>query len=238
MGYGAWATFRLRVPEGKKRMDSLKSPTKWSDETSNAHSHINKEVGMNSMTVVKKGMSKGLAALLLAAAVTVVPTEAAIIAGGSVPLENYFTAVGNEGIDVRAVNVAMTTNVLGYIIINNNAPNSFVLTVTQRNGGFLRLGLAAALPVIATGTGNPFTASQFIHAQTPLGTEAEALTLDATVALPITAGVAGAGTLTGGAQPSALVDYMVEINGTWIAAPTLLAGYYTEVFTVSLVAVM
>jgi hypothetical protein len=193
---------------------------------------------MNSTTNVKKGIGWGLAALAMAVGMLAAPAKAAVVAGGSVPLENYFQSVGNDGINVKAVNAAFTTSVLGYIVIQNNAPNSFVLTITQRNGGFLRLGLAAALPVLATGTGNPFTASQFIHAQTPLGTEAEALTLDATAAVTFVAGPAGTATLTGGAQPTALVDYMIELDATWIAGPTLLAGYYSETFTVSLVAVM
>lgn len=210
---------------------------KWSDETSNAHSHINKEVGMNSMTEVKKGIGRGLAAMALAAAVFAVPSKAAVLCGGAVPLENYFQAWGNDVGDIRVANAAMTTNVLGYVILNNNAPNSFVLTITARNGGFLKAGDAAALPTIDV-DGNPFTGAQFIAAQTPLGTEAEALTTDATVAQAFAAGPAGTATLTGGAQTSALVDYMIEINATWIASPALLAGYYSETFTISLVAVM
>jgi hypothetical protein len=218
-------------------MDSLKSRSKWSDETSNAHSHMNKEVGMNSMTGRKSGIGKGLAALALVAAVCAVPSKAAVLTGGAVPLENYFQAWGNDVGDIRVANAAMTTNVLGYIILNNNAPNSFVLTVTQRNGGFLKAGSAAALPVLGT-TGNPFTGSQLIHAQTPLGTEAEALTTDATAAIAFVAGVAGTAVLTGGAQTTALVDYMIEIDATWAAATALLAGYYSETFTISMVAVM
>ncbi len=193
---------------------------------------------MNSMNEVKKSWRKSLAAVLLVATVSAVPVKAAITAGGAVPLENYFQATGNDGVDVKSANAAFTTNILGTVVIQNNAPNSFIFTVTQRNGGFLRLGLAAALPVIATGTGNPFTGSQFIHSATPMGTEVENLTTDATVAVAITAGAAGAGTLTGGAQTTALVDYKIDIGGTWIAAPTLLAGYYSETFTITLVAVM
>jgi hypothetical protein len=193
---------------------------------------------MKSMTEVKKGIGRGLIAMAMAAAVFAVPSKAAVVAGGAVPLENYFQTTGNDGIDVKAVNAAATTNILGTVVIQNNAPNSFIFTVTQRNGGFLRLGLAAALPVIATGTGNPFTASQFIHSATPMASEVENLTTDATVAVTIVAGAAGAGTLTGGAQTTALVDYKLDIGATWIAAPTLLAGYYSEVFTITLVAVM
>ncbi|HKP98463.1 MAG TPA: hypothetical protein VJ385_22220 [Fibrobacteria bacterium] len=184
---------------------------------------------------------KGFAAVLLAAAVSAVPAKAAMIAGGSVPLENWFQAQGVEGLNISAAGAAKK---LGSIWLNNNAPNSFILTVTERNGGFLRAGLAAAVPaagVAATsaGTGNPFTAVCNIvdGAAQAAGAVWGPIAVFAPAAFA--AFVAGsAGTMTPGAAAVATVNYRVDIDGTWAADATMLAGYYTEVFTISLVAVM
>ena len=210
---------------------------KRSDETSNAHSHINKEVGMNSITEVKKGIGRGLAAMALVAAVLAVPSKAAIIAGGSVPLENYFVAVGYDGLDVRAVGTLAT---LATIYITNNAPNSFSLVVTVAYGGFKRLGSAAGVPVVATGLGNPFTAIEIIDASAGHSLASETMSFGAALATtPIVPGLAASNAAwVPGAQAEASVDYGVDVNATWAAAPTLLAGYYHETITVALTAVM
>ena len=197
---------------------------------------------MKSITRIQTGFKKGLAAVLLAAALSAVPAKAGMVAGGVVPLENYFEAQGLDGLDVTAAGAG---KIIGHIWIWNNAPNSFVLTVKERNGGFLRAGLAAAVPaagVAATsaGTGNPFTAACTIDDGAvspgdkvwgPIAAVAASTAFGAFV-------VGSTGTITGGAAAVATIDYPLDIKGTWSADATMLAGYYTEVFTVSLVAVM
>lgn len=196
---------------------------------------------MKSMNEVKIGWKKGLAAVLLAAAVSAVPAKAAMIAGGSVPLENWFQAQGVDGLDITAAGAAKT---IGSMWINNNAPNSFTLTVTERNGGFLRAGLAAAVPTAgvaagAAGTGNPFTAAcNLVDGAAQAG---DAVWGPTAVFAPVAFGAfvnGSTGVMTPGAASVATVNYRVDIDGTWAADATMLAGYYTEVFTISLVAVM
>ncbi|MEO7425129.1 MAG: hypothetical protein ABI036_08070 [Fibrobacteria bacterium] len=202
---------------------------------------------MKSMNVVKNGWRNGFAAVLLATVVSTVPAKAAMVAGGTVPLENWFIAQGIDGLDIQSVGTSPI--LLGSIFINNNAPQSFVMTVTARNGGFLRAGLAAALPVLgvaagAVGTGNPFAAPCNLvdgaaqAAGATWGPTVTALvTLGAAPGLAFTANNPGsAGTLTGGAASIATSNYRIDVNGSWAATTTMLAGYYVEVFTVGLVA--
>ncbi|GEM_PF-5338093 len=195
---------------------------------------------MKSMIRVQTGFKKGLAAVLLAAAMSAVPAKAGVVAGGTVPLENYFEAQGVDGLDIQSVGTAVN---IANIWINNNAPGSFTLTVTERNGGFLRVGNAAALPVIGAagtpGTGNPFSAAcneTHVAGGTWGPTAVWANHAFSTFTLGSAPG--DHDVLTPGAQDIATVDYKIQIDGTWIATTTMLAGYYTEVFTVSLVAVM
>jgi hypothetical protein len=231
--------YTLKVLRKIKEKDFLKFRKRMSDRISNAQSHVNKEVEMISMNLVKKSWKRGLAGVMLAAIVSAVPSHAAVVAGGTVPLENYFVAYGNTGVDVASANATLATGVLATIYINNNAPNSFSLIVTQQNGGFLRLGLLHGLPTINT-TGNPFTATDIVHTATPsLAPEVKGFTAANLAATALTAGAGGANAVySPGAATTASVEYGVDIRATWIAATTLLAGFYQESFTVSLVAVM
>ena len=192
---------------------------------------------MKSMTEVKKGIGRSIAAVALAAAAFATPSKAAIIAGGSVPLDNYFVAVGYDGLDVRGTGTLAT---LASIYITNNAPNSFSLVVTVAYGGFKRLGSAAGVPVVATGLGNPFTAIEIIDASAGHTLASEVMSFTPALATTaITPGLNASNTAWApGAQAVATVDYGVDVNATWAAAPTLLAGYYREVITVALTAVM
>lgn len=177
-------------------------------------------------------------AVLLVVIFSATPIKAAVIAGGPVPLDNYYIGVGNTGIDVSAANAALATGVLGRLYLNNNAPNSFTLNVTQTYGGFLRIGVAAALPVIATGTGNPFTATDIVHSAVPAVGEVKGFTAADLAATALTAGAGGTVAYSPGAATVASINYTVDIRATWIAAPALLAGFYGERFTVSLIAVL
>lgn len=202
---------------------------------------INKEVGMKSMTEVKKGIGWGLAAVVIAAALSAVPAKAAVLAGGTVPLENYFVAQGVEGLDIAGGSGGAAA-VIGHIWIWNNSPGSFTLTVTGRNGGFLQQGLAAILPAAGTAVsqGNPFSA---------VCTLDDGATATADQVWGPTAAVAASSNFsavapahnvvyTPGVQLVATVDYPFDIMGTWVADATMLAGYYSETFTISLVAVL
>jgi hypothetical protein len=195
---------------------------------------------MKSMDLIKSGWKKGLAVALVAASFSAVPAKAAVVAGGVVPLENWFLAQGIDGLDITAAGAAVT---VASLWINNNAPNSFTLTVTERNGGFLRAGLAAALPVAgvaatSAGTGNPFTAAcNLKDGAAQLGATWGPIAAVASTAFAAPAAGANA-VYSPGAAAVATVNYRLDIDATWAADATMLAGYYTEVFTVSLVAVM
>lgn len=193
------------------------------------------------MTEVKKGMGGIFAAMALAAAVFAVPAKAAILAGGTVPLENYFVAQGVEGLDIKGGSGGAAA-VIGHLWIWNNAPNSFTLTVTGRNGGFLQQGLAAVLPAAgaALTQGNPFSAVCSLDDGATNATDEAWGPTAATVASSAFSAAAPAHNVvySPGVQLSATVDFAFDIKGTWIAAPTLLAGYYSETFTISLVAVL
>ena len=177
--------------------------------------------------------------MLVAVSVGAVPAKAAIVASGTVPLENYFIAQGVQGIDITA---AGTASVVGSIWINNNAPNAFTLVVTERNGGFLKQGLAAAVPVLgvagaAVATGTPFSAVCNLIDGAGTGAVWGRTAVFAPVAFA--AFVNGsAGTYASSAASTATTDFKIDLNATWVANTTLLAGTYTEVFTISLVAVM
>jgi hypothetical protein len=193
---------------------------------------------MRSVNDVTGKLKKVLIGGLMVAAFGAMPANAGLVAGGSVPLENYYMAVGNSGVDVTSANAALATGVLGTIYINNNAANSFTLNVTQTYGGFLRTGLAAGLPVIATGTGNPFTATDIIHSATPDAGEVKGFTAGHLAATALVGAAGGTIAYSPGAATVASVNYSVDIRATWIAAPALLAGFYAEKFTISLIAVM
>lgn len=196
---------------------------------------------MNSMTEVKKGIGRGLAAAALVAAVIAVPSKAAILAGGAVPLENYFVAQGIDGLDVAGGSGGAAA-VIGHIWIWNNSPGSFTLTVTGRNGGFLQQGLAAVMPAAgaALTQGNPFSAVCSLDDGDVNATDEVWGPTAATAASTAFAAAAPGHDVTysPGVQLVATVDFAFDIMGTWVAEPTMLAGYYSETFTISLVAVL
>jgi hypothetical protein len=196
----------------------------------------NKEVGMKSMNRNVRGFSKGIAALLFAAAVSAVPTHAGVVAGGTVPVINTVRAIGNTSIDLSADGA--DANLVAFWV-DNNTPGGFVLDVIMTKGGFAAVGAADALT--ASG-GVPFTAVDVVENTVSntatggaLGATAAAWA-DLAQATPAAAATMTA-PYTSGPQTSATVDYGLMITGDWTADTDLLAGYYTETFTISLVAV-
>jgi len=194
---------------------------------------INKEVGMKSMNR-NKGIGKGIAALLFAAAVSAVPTHAGVVAGGTVPVINTVRAIGNSSIDLSADGAG--SNLVAFWV-DNNTPGGFVLDVVMANGGFAPIGgLVAAgqafdvVDVVENTVSNTATGGT-------LGTGVTAWA-DLTQAAPAAAATMTA-PYTSAAQTTATVDYGLLITADWtVASPqTLLAGYYSETFTISLVAV-
>jgi hypothetical protein len=185
---------------------------------------------MKSMDLIKSGWKKGLAAALVAASFSAVPSYAGIVAGGSVPVINQWRGMGVTGLDVSS---AATAQVIASIWIDNNTAGGFDLTITATNGGFAKPGSTD----ITTGNGVPFTALKGDEAAT---LPADAVLSGAAIAAQLTFStfVGETVTYTAGTQTAATVDYQIDISGTWAADATLLAGYYTETFTVTMVATL
>ena len=189
----------------------------------------------------KKGMGvKALVAGMMLAALSAMPTKAAVVAGGSVPLESYFIAIPSQGIDVASLTAIGAAGKLATIVITNNAPNSFTLSITFTNGGFLQQGLAAGAG--AAGTYNAFTGAQYyLRGRNPLGTVVMGWAVPAAAGATACGGFAAASSCSPaafGAQTAATVDYSVDIEASWAATTTLLAGFYSEKIVVSLAANM
>lgn len=183
---------------------------------------------MNSMTEVKKGLGRSIAAVALAAAAFAVPAKAGVIAGGTVPVINTVRAIGNTSLDLSAAG-ALVPIVTFYV--DNNTAGGFTISVTSVNGGFAPPG-----GVIAAGIA--FTAVEIAAPATPSGTlGASVAQWDGTEAQA--APGLGATTTVGtqGVQTTATVDYKRAITASWAAPTTLLAGYYSESFTVNLAAI-
>lgn len=183
---------------------------------------------MNSMTEVKKGIGRGLAAMALAAAVFAVPSKADVSVGGTVPITNDFMAFGNTALDIQSAGVDV---VMASVFVNNNTAGGWTLTATILNGGFLNASVASpgvagqdlqafdALPTMLLSTVNQGT----------LGTGA---VLAPTVFDGFVAG--SVGSMASGAQSTATTNYGIDITGHWAAVATLLAGVYRESITLSL----
>ena len=181
---------------------------------------------MNSMTVVKKGLGKSLAAMALAAAVLAVPAKADVSVGGTVPITNDFMAFGNTALDIQSVGAA---KVMATVFVNNNTAGGWTLTATILNGGFLNAGIAS--PGVQGQNLQSFTAlPTMILSTVNQGTLGGAL-----VPTAFSGFVAGSsGSTTSGAQTVATKNYGIDITGTWVAVTTLLAGTYRESITLAL----
>jgi hypothetical protein len=194
---------------------------------------------MKSINNVRKSIVRGLVSLLIASTFVAVPTQAAVVAGGTVPLENYFIPFPNQSLAITDLTALGLNGRLATLYINNNALNGFILTTTLTNGGFLRHGLAPV--AFAAGNGNAFTGCQYFgDGRNPLATVSKGFAVPASGALAFAGFVAtsvGTYTVTG-PQTQATVDFSIDIEASWAAKATLLAGFYSEKLVVSLVAVM
>jgi hypothetical protein len=189
---------------------------------------------MYSINEVKRGWKKGLAAILIAAASSAVPANADMVAGGSVPIVNYAECIPNTAIAVGDAAAAFTT--VARVIVSNNTPGGFTLGFTMVYGGFNRVGVVVAPPVAPAG--NPFLTAQVIAgAVQPANSLLSGI---AFVTLAWTPGAAAATTTdyAAGAQTVATLNYAVDLQATWAAGPTMLAGYYEEHFIVRMVAIL
>jgi hypothetical protein len=195
---------------------------------------------MESINNVRKSIVRGLVSLLIASTFVAVPTQAAVVAGGTVPLENYFIPFPNQSIQVMDVTVVSAAGRLASLYINNNALNGFILTTTLTNGGFLRHGLAPA--AFTAGNGNAFTSVLYYgDGRTALATASKGFLVPAAANTGVWTGFAATNTGTytvTGPQTQATVDFTIDIEAAWSAKTTLLAGFYSEKLVVSLVAVM
>jgi hypothetical protein len=187
---------------------------------------------MKSMNRNVIGFSKGIAALLFAAAVSAVPTHAGVVAGGTVPVINTVRAIGNSSIDLSADGA--DANLVAFWV-DNNTPGGFVLDVIMAEGGFSPVGGVVAAGVAFTTVDVVENTVSNTATGGALGTGAAAWA-DLTQAAPAAAATMTA-PYTSGAQTTATVDYGLTITADWTAVTTLLAGYYSETFTISLVAV-
>ena len=195
-----------------------------------------RSVDMRSMNVLNSKWNKLVAMILIIAGLSAAPVKAAMVAGGSVPLINYYVGFANTGMNVADANAALATGVFTTVYINNNSPGGWSLTFTAKHGGWVRMGIAAG----GTGVGdrNIFTALDCIAGTalgtTVLGAGGTAIGASAfSTLLP-----ASTVTKVSAAQTTATVDYAVDVRGTWLANASMLAGFYEEEITVGLTAVM
>jgi hypothetical protein len=160
---------------------------------------------------------------MLAAVMSVVPAHAGIVAGGSVPVINQWRGIGVTGLDVASKGDTVT---LANIWIDNNTANGFDLTITCTNGGFGLPGDTAVVPFTALWADST--------ASTQPGTLGTGAATSFATDLNITPGANATATYSSGAQTTATDGYQLDLFGSWAASTTLLAGYYTESFTISM----
>jgi hypothetical protein len=178
---------------------------------------------MNSMTIVKKVISRGAAALAVAAACFAVPANAGIATGGTVPVINNVRAIGNTSLDLAS---DADTSTLVEFWIDNNTPGGFILDVIPTNGGFID---AAVTDTVA------FTV---IHVDSVGGTWGTGVAAWAQLEQATVTAATGMDTpYTSGAQTTATTNAEFAVRASWVADATMLAGYYGETITVSLTAV-
>lgn len=178
---------------------------------------------MNSMTIVKKVISRGAAALAVAAACFAVPANAGIATGGTVPVINNVRAIGNTSLDLSSDADTVT---LVEFWIDNNTPGGFTLDVVPTNGGFID---AAVTDTVV------FTV---IHVDSIGGSWGTGTAAFPQMAQAVITGGSGMDTpYSSGAQTTATTDAEFAVRASWVADATMLAGYYGETITVSLTAV-
>lgn len=183
---------------------------------------------MKSMTEVKKGFRIGVGVALAAVAMSAVQANAGVVAGGTVPVINTVRAIANTSLDLSSDGA--DANLFAFYI-DNNTPGGFILDVITTYGGMVPPG-----GVLADGIA--FTDLDVIDNPVVVGALGAgcAAWADLTTATPgAPGGMTAAYTSTD--QTTATTDYALVVTGDWTADATLLAGFYSETFMVSLVAV-
>jgi hypothetical protein len=182
---------------------------------------------------------KIMAGVMLAAVASVVPANA-ITVGGAIPVINDFYSFGNTGLDVDAANTVAAKSLMS-IFVNNNTAGGFVLTATSTSGGFNKPGVAVPALNAAAGTHTPYTELTMIA-----GTLVAGAGTGGTWAAPtglttmiVAAPVAGSSLVwTSGTQATATSNYEVLVQAKWAANAGMLAGIYTDSWTISLIATL
>ena len=223
---------KLKVKIKPLSKKTFKFGTQWSDKGITTR---NRSAEMKTSNILNSW--KQLVALILVlAGLSAAPAKAAMVAGGAVPLINYYVGFANTGVDVQDANAALATGVFVTLYVNNNSAGGWTLTFTAKHGGWVKMGAVAG----GTGVGdrNIFTALDY-NAGTALGTCV--LGAGGTAAVPTAfSTLLPASTVThvSAAQTTATVDYAIDIRGTWLVNSGMLAGFYEEEITVGLVAIM